>query len=128
MTGIPGDLLVSIIFDDAAAVERQLAGISDHSQVLSACLRVALANGRQDIAAHIRQMAERGADGDGPPVAAIRRDNSGPTISIILANYNHANYLRTSLEGMISQTVSADEIVVVEDGSTDNSIEVLQDF
>jgi len=56
-----------------------------------------------------------------PPAAARR-----PSISILLANYDHAHYLKTSLPAILSQTDPADEIIVVDDGSTDGSAELIE--
>lgn len=50
------------------------------------------------------------------------------TVSIVLPNYNHSNELRTSLAGILAQTRPADEIIVVDDGSTDDSLSVIQSF
>jgi putative sugar O-methyltransferase len=49
-----------------------------------------------------------------------------PTVSILLANYNDGRYLHTSLEAILSQTDPADEVIVVDDGSTDDSIRIIE--
>jgi len=51
-----------------------------------------------------------------------------PTVSILLANYNHAKYLPTSLAGICGQTHPATEIIIVDDGSTDDSIAVIEEY
>jgi putative sugar O-methyltransferase len=51
-----------------------------------------------------------------------------PTVSILLANYNHAKYLPTSLAGICGQTRPATEIIIVDDGSTDDSIAVIEEY
>lgn len=51
---------------------------------------------------------------------------SEPTFGIVLANYNDAKYLRTSLPAMLNQTRPLDEIVIVDDGSSDDSVEYIQ--
>lgn len=43
------------------------------------------------------------------------------TVSAILPVYNGEGYLREALESMLAQTVPPDEIIVVDDGSTDAS-------
>jgi len=48
--------------------------------------------------------------------------------SVILPLYNKANYVRKSIESILEQTYKEFEIVVVNDGSTDNSIEVVSQF
>lgn len=50
------------------------------------------------------------------------------TISIILPNYNHGKELHTSLLAAATQNVAADEIVVVDDASTDSSVEIIEQF
>ena len=51
-----------------------------------------------------------------------------PTVSVILPNYNHAHYLPQCLNAMLDQSVKPTEIIVIDDASTDNSIEVISDF
>ena len=48
-----------------------------------------------------------------------------PTVSIVVSNFNYGAFLRTSIESALSQTHNPLEIIVVDDGSTDNSREVL---
>ena len=42
-----------------------------------------------------------------------------PKVSVIIANYNHGQFLRKSIESIKRQTYSNFEIVLVDDGSTD---------
>jgi len=50
------------------------------------------------------------------------------TVAIVLSNYNHDRYLRTSLAGICSQVRPADQILVIDDGSTDDSVAVIESF
>jgi len=43
-------------------------------------------------------------------------------ISVVIPLYNKEKYIQRAIESVISQTVPVDEIIVVDDGSTDNSI------
>jgi glycosyltransferase involved in cell wall biosynthesis len=56
------------------------------------------------------------------------KSDSDPRISVVLANYNHARYLPQCLKGMLDQPVLPWEIIAVDDGSTDNSLEILHAF
>jgi glycosyltransferase involved in cell wall biosynthesis len=50
------------------------------------------------------------------------------TLSVILPNYNHAKYLPACLESLVKQTRQPDEIVILDDASTDNSLEIIEDY
>jgi glycosyltransferase domain-containing protein len=50
------------------------------------------------------------------------------TISVLLCNYNDSRFLPDSLGAICTQTRPPDEVVVVDDGSTDNSVEIIQSF
>lgn len=48
--------------------------------------------------------------------------------SVVLANYNGADFLKEAIEGAVNQSRLPEEIVLVDDGSTDNSAEIIGDF
>ncbi len=49
-------------------------------------------------------------------------------VSVIVASYNHAGYLTRRMNSLIAQTYRDIEILVIDDCSTDNSLEVLESF
>jgi glycosyltransferase involved in cell wall biosynthesis len=51
-----------------------------------------------------------------------------PFVSIIINNYNYGAYLGDAIDSALSQTYSPREVVVVDDGSTDNSQEVIASY
>lgn len=51
-----------------------------------------------------------------------------PTLSVVLPNYNHAHLLPRALDALLAQTRPPDEIIVVNDASTDDSIAVIERF
>src|SRR5690242_11859187 len=51
-----------------------------------------------------------------------------PSLSVVLPNYNHADFLPGAVEGLLSQRRPADEIIIINDGSTDNSADLIADL
>ncbi len=51
-----------------------------------------------------------------------------PTISVIIPNYNNAKYLGEAIDSALSQEGIDLEIIVVDDGSTDHSQEVIESY
>ena len=49
-------------------------------------------------------------------------------VSVIVTAYNKENYIRKCLESVINQDCNDWELIIVEDGSTDNTKEVIQQF
>src|ERR1039458_8904338 len=45
-----------------------------------------------------------------------------------MTNYNYGRYLREALDSALNQTVAAHEVVLVDDGSTDDSRDVLKSY
>ncbi len=54
--------------------------------------------------------------------------NIRPKVSVILPVYNVGKYLRQSLDSLINQTLKEIEIICVDDGSTDESYEILEEY
>jgi glycosyltransferase involved in cell wall biosynthesis len=48
-----------------------------------------------------------------------------PLLSVVLPNYNHAQYLSRAIDAIAGQDRAPDEIIVIDDASTDASCEVL---
>jgi glycosyltransferase involved in cell wall biosynthesis len=51
-----------------------------------------------------------------------------PLVSVIVANYNYASYLSDAIESVFKQTYSNWELIICDDGSTDESVEIARRF
>lgn len=51
-----------------------------------------------------------------------------PTIAVVIPAFNVKNYVREAIESVRQQTVSPDEVIIIDDGSTDGTSEVLADY
>jgi len=65
---------------------------------------------------------KRSFPNDSSAVSTKRPDTTSDVIlSVVMPNYNHATYLSTALNAVLTQKVLPDEIIIVDDGSTDDS-------
>lgn len=49
-------------------------------------------------------------------------------VSVVITNYNYGAYVNEAIESALKQSRLPDEIIVVDDGSTDNSLEVIERY
>lgn len=54
--------------------------------------------------------------------------NNLPKITVITASYNYENYIAETIESVIGQTYQNWELIVADDGSKDNSVQIIQEF
>lgn len=58
----------------------------------------------------------------------IRPGTGYPHVSVIIASYNNGVFLRKCLESVLRQTLRNIEILVIDDSSTDNSVDILKSY
>lgn len=51
-----------------------------------------------------------------------------PKVSIVLPSYNYAKYLDERIQSLLNQTYTDFELVIVDDASTDNSVEIINQY
>jgi glycosyltransferase involved in cell wall biosynthesis len=51
-----------------------------------------------------------------------------PKLSIIIPSYNHSNFLKQRLDSIVNQSFTDWQLIIIDDNSTDGSIEILKSF
>jgi len=51
-----------------------------------------------------------------------------PLVSVCMPSFNHASFLATAVESVLKQTYPHVELIIVDDGSTDKSLEIAQGY
>src|SRR5262245_42051285 len=54
--------------------------------------------------------------------------NGGPSISVILPNFNHGKFVGAALRALLSQSRAPAEIIFIDDASTDDSLSVIREI
>lgn len=49
-------------------------------------------------------------------------------VSIIVSSYNYGRFLHHTIDSALSQSYKHTEVIVVDDGSTDNSVEIINSY
>ena len=50
------------------------------------------------------------------------------TVSVITASYNYENYISDTIKSVLAQTFSDWELIIVDDASSDNSVNIIKSF
>ena len=61
-----------------------------------------------------------------PEIGAM--GSSSPRFSVLMANYNNGQYIREAIQSVLCQTFQDWELIVVDDGSTDDSVAIISDY
>lgn len=73
----------------------------------------------------------KNAEGDADTSAEIVVQNQisyTPKVSVIIPVYNVEQYLRECLDSVVNQTLREIEIICIDDGSTDSSLDILKEY
>jgi len=65
------------------------------------------------------------------PASPLERKTAamaGASVSVIITTFNHARFLADAIRSALAQTVTPSEVIVVDDGSTDDPAEVVAGF
>jgi hypothetical protein len=54
--------------------------------------------------------------------------NDSPLVSVYITNYNYERFIEKSIQSVFSQTLKDWELIIIDDGSTDNSKEIIERY
>lgn len=54
--------------------------------------------------------------------------SQNPKISVIMPNFNSEKFLPEAISSILNQTFTDFEFIIIDDGSTDNSVEIIKNF
>lgn len=93
---------------------------------LSIAYRIHLLNrfGRVEIKSAVTKFADSHALSAPAPMSPPQPQ----TLSALICNYNHARYLPDAIDAVLAQRRLPDELIIMDDGSTDDSSSVLQRY
>lgn len=63
-----------------------------------------------------------------PVTTAATPSSSAPKVSVLVPTYNTERYLPQCLDSLVGQTLSDIQIVCINDGSTDSSLDIMRDY
>jgi glycosyltransferase involved in cell wall biosynthesis len=58
----------------------------------------------------------------------LRPLSAEPLVSILVSNYNYGRYIGTAIQSALDQTYRNLELLICDDGSTDNSVQIIEEF
>lgn len=82
---------------------------------------------RAQIAREMRVLPLR-SDEDATTIAATRAAEANGKVSAVVINHNYGQWLEQAVNSLLAQTRVPDEIIIVDDASTDDSVQVAERF
>jgi glycosyltransferase involved in cell wall biosynthesis len=61
-----------------------------------------------------------------PPLEQHDWETNRDSVSVVIPSYNHAKYIGRTLSSIYAQTLKPQRLLIIDDGSTDNSIEIIE--
>ncbi len=58
----------------------------------------------------------------------LRPLSAQPLVSILVSNYNYARFIGETIESALNQTYQNIELIICDDGSTDDSVRIIEDY
>lgn len=59
---------------------------------------------------------------------SLKSHQPGRDVTVVIPSYNYSDYLADCIESVLAQTVQPSRIIVIDDGSTDDSVSIAQSY
>jgi glycosyltransferase involved in cell wall biosynthesis len=107
-------------YEDVDGMAEKVAVLIDNEQLRS----------RQGARARQKMRSQYAFEHTTPKLFSVCRQvaEQKPMVSVIVPNYNHAKFLSKRLDSIFNQTIRDLEVVLLDDASTDASVEVLEKY
>jgi glycosyltransferase involved in cell wall biosynthesis len=110
----------TVAFEDLESMARKVIALMDDKQL------------RRTFGLRARQklLTNCTIERTGPQILTVCRDvaRRKPAVSVIVPNFNHGRYLRKRLDSIFDQTFKDFEVILLDDHSTDDSLQILQQY
>ena len=54
--------------------------------------------------------------------------NETPLVTIYITNFNYGKYIKKAIESVLNQTLTSFELIIIDDGSQDQSLEIINEY
>lgn len=85
-------------------------------------------NGAEIVVSHIADMTESEVQIHSQLAQRTKAASAGPTLAVIISCYNYAPFVGRAIQSVLDQRCQDCELVVVDDGSTDSSWQIISHF
>ena len=87
-----------------------------------------IADSNHNLGLHLLHLKQNVYDYKMKKLQEILMNKQKPKVSIIMPCYNTAPYLHQALDSVVNQTLKNIEIICVNDGSTDNTLDIIKEY
>ena len=55
-------------------------------------------------------------------------ENKNPLVSVLMTAYNREKYIAEAIESVLASTYTNFELIIIDDGSVDNTVQIIESF
>ena len=58
----------------------------------------------------------------------MKNNSFNPTVTIYITNYNYGDFINNAIKSVLDQTYTDFELIIIDDGSSDDSREIINNY